>query len=294
MNNTQTIAQALAWGTQSCRVLASSHSGAETTYSQHDARSDAKVLLCAVLAQTPTYLATWPDRHLSEAQFDKFHSYIKRRMSGEPVAFITGVQAFYEHEFAVSPCTLIPRPETELLVDTALSLLEQQPGPCLDLGTGTGAIAISIAAARPDVSITAVDVVEEAVTLAKHNAQKIGVSNVDILQSSWFEHVQGRFSVIVTNPPYVEPDSPYLDIGDLRFEPNSALSSSSGGYADIEQIIRSAPNYLRFNGWLAIEHGNTQAEHVQTIFTQNGFSQVQTVCDYAKQPRLTYAQWVEK
>jgi release factor glutamine methyltransferase len=286
-----TIAQALEWGIQACSVLQETHSGAETQYTEQDAKIDTRVLLCEVLDVTTAYLFTWSDKTLTVAQVQQFVAWIKLRQTGQPVAYIIGKQAFYDSDFLVAPCTLIPRPETEVLVDLALEKLSVSSGPCLDLGTGTGAIGLSIAKAESAIQVTAVDFVEAAVELAKSNASRLRVANFEVFQSDWFTTVTGKFAVIVSNPPYVEPDSPYLQIGDIMHEPMTALTAADDGLADIKTIIAGAPEYLLKDGWLLLEHGQYQGPAIKDIFAENNFSHITTICDYAQQPRITYAQY---
>lgn len=286
-----TIGQALEWGTIECEVLKSTHSGAQTQYTDQDAKTDARVLLCAALDVSTAYLFTWSDKQLAADAWQQFQTWIDVRKTGQPVAYILGTQAFYDSEFLVAPCTLIPRPETEILVDLALEKHRLAAGPCLDLGTGTGAIGLSIAIAEPTIHVVAVDFVEEAVQLAKSNQERLRVANFEVFQSDWFATVTGKFAVIVSNPPYVEPDSPYLQIGDIVHEPMTALTAVDNGLADIKTIITEAPQYLLKDGWLLLEHGQHQGPAIQTVFAQNNFSHITTICDYAGQPRITYAQY---
>lgn len=286
-----TIAEAVEWGVQACSILQTTHSGAETQYTEQDAKTDTRVLLCEVLDVSTAYLFTWSDKTLTAAQVQQFVAWIQLRQTGQPVAYIIGKQAFYDSDFLVAPCTLIPRPETEILVDLALEKLSLCAGPCLDLGTGTGAIGLSIAKVESAIQVTAVDFVEAAVELAKSNAERLRVANYKVFQSDWYTAITGKFAVIVSNPPYVEPDSLYLQIGDIVHEPMTALTAADDGLADIKTIIAGAPKYLLEDGWLLLEHGQHQGPAVQTIFAQNNFSHITTICDYAQQPRITYAQY---
>ena len=293
--------------------------GAEQCLSEHvdpkqvdadalaDAKIDSQVLLCAVLDCNRAYLHTWSDKTLSEEQTNQYQLFLTKRHSGMPVAYILGYQEFYGREFLVSPATLIPRPETEQLVDIIINTIAESSGcsefseidaapRVLDLGTGTGAIAISVALECPTVNVQAVDLVPEAVTLAKHNVERLVVNHaqrINILQSDWFSQVDGTFDIIVSNPPYVEPDSEYLSQGDVRFEPDSALTAADNGLADIKLIIDKAPDYLKTNAWLLIEHGYQQADSIQTLFAAKGFSHIATLCDYSQHPRITLGQWAQ-
>ena len=294
-----TIADALILGAQQC-LLAHVDSD-QTNANGHalvDAKIDAQVLLCAVLDCNRAYLHTWSDKTLSDTQSAKYQQFIQQRSIGKPVAYILGYQEFYGREFLVSSATLIPRPETEQLVDVIIDKIADlsemvKNARLLDLGTGTGAIAISAALECPSIRVQAVDFVPAAVALAKQNAQRLipnHAERVTILQSDWFTQVSGTFDIIVSNPPYVEPDSEYLVQGDVRFEPDTALTAADNGLADIKLIVEQAPGYLHKGGWLLIEHGYQQADSIQQLFTAKGFSQVATLCDYAQHPRITLGQ----
>lgn len=255
------------------------------------AKLDGRVLLAHCLEQTQTYLFTWPDKTLTEQQWQDFQQLVKRRSTGEPVAHITGLRDFWTLTLAVSPATLIPRPETELLVELVLGLnLGENVNAC-DLGTGTGAIALALASEQPHWQLVGVDLIEEAVALAKSNAKRNQLRNVEFIQSSWFDNLAGRtFNVIVSNPPYVEPDSPYLREGDVRFEPLSALTADNQGMADIEHIAQHARTHLSANGWLLVEHGFEQGQAARRVFSQHGFVNVSTHKDLNELDRVTIGQ----
>lgn len=275
------IAQALRTGVEQCIIENDPYANPSI---------DAQCLLCAVLDCNRAYLHTWPDKNLSEAQSNAFFKLLKQRQTGQPIAYILGYQNFYGYDFAVSPATLIPRPETEQCVE--LVLAQPHIKRVLDLGTGSGAIAISICLERPELEVIGVDFVPEAVTLAQQNAQHLAPeSNIMIKLSDWFSHVDGKFDVIVSNPPYVEPDSPYLTQGDIRFEPDTALTASDHGLADIKTIVFKSTNYLNQNAMLILEHGHTQGHIIRQLMTQNGFTNVTTLCDYAGQPRITLGEY---
>lgn len=302
-----TIADAIKIGAEQCLSERVDPKQADADALLADAKIDAQVLLCAVLDCNRAYLHTWSDKTLSDVQTNQYQLFLTKRHSGMPVAYILGYQEFYGREFLVSPATLIPRPETEQLVDIIINKIAESSGcsefseldaapRVLDLGTGTGAIAISVALECPTVNVQAVDFVPEAVTLAKHNVERLVVNHaqrINILQSDWFSQVDGTFDIIVSNPPYVEPDSKYLAQGDVRFEPDSALTAADNGLADIKLIIDQAPDYLNTNAWLLIEHGYQQADSIQTLFAAKGFSHIATLCDYAKHPRITLGQWAQ-
>lgn len=255
---------------------------------------DARILLCTVLEKPQSFLFTWPEHVLSTDEQARFEAMIKQRADGQPVAYLTGTRAFWSLTLKVSPTTLIPRPETELLVEQALARLPQGQASVCDLGTGTGAIALAIASERPDISVTGVDRVADAVGLATQNAQYNHIENAIFRHSHWFDALAGQtFSMIVSNPPYVEQDSHYLAEGDVRFEPSSALTAGADGLDDIRYIIAQAPEYLLADGWLLLEHGYNQAQPVQALLLQRGYVDITTVNDLAGQPRVTLGRYGE-
>jgi len=254
------------------------------------ARLDAELLLAAALGKPRSFLHTWPERIVSSEAALAFDGYLKRRRTGEPVAYILGLQGFWNIDLEVAPHTLIPRPETEMLVETALELL---PGAIahrlLDLGTGTGAIALSLAKDRPQWTLTAVDRVEDAVELAERNRQRLHLDNARVLQSHWFSAVDGqRFDVILSNPPYIAANDPHLVEGDVRFEPSSALVSGDDGLDDLRLIVSQAPAHLEAGGWLLLEHGYDQGPAVRELLNRHGFEQIQTRRDLGDHERITF------
>lgn len=256
------------------------------------ARLDIELILCHILQKNRTYLFTWPDKILSSEQTEQFLQFFNRRKSGEPIAHILGQREFWSLPLAVNNSTLIPRPDTELLVELVLELfagdVPQQKRSCLDLGTGTGAIALAIASEKPDWQLVGVDKSADAVALAEKNRSELQFANVQILQSDWFAAIPAQqFDVIVSNPPYIDPQDPHLDQGDVRFEPRSALIADNKGLADIELIIQHAWNYLREQGWLLLEHGYDQGQAVRDIFYARGFIQVETRRDLGGNERVS-------
>ena len=252
---------------------------------------DSEVLLCEVLQCNRGKLIADPGYQLSETQSTQFMAYIEQRNSGHPVSYIIGHQDFWTLSLDVNASTLIPRPETELLVELAISLTVPALSQCLDLGTGTGAIALAIASEKPNWHVLGCDRIADAVALAKRNQLKNNIANAEFIESHWFSQLtEQRFDVIVTNPPYVESNSDYLNQGDLRFEPHSALVSGGDGLDDIRHIIAMSPRYLNPHGWLLIEHGFEQANSIQSLFKEQGFKQVTTKVDYAGHDRVTLAQ----
>lgn len=252
------------------------------------AQLDAELLLCSILKKDRVFLHTWPERELEDHDYSLFIELINRRLEGEPVAHILGERDFWTLNLKVTPDTLIPRPETELLVELALkNIPEDQPVKILDLGTGTGAIALSLASERPLAEVTASDFSAAALEVAKQNAEKHQLKNISFLQSHWFSEIpEQAFNIIVSNPPYVCEEDPHLDQGDVRFEPRSALTSGRDGLDDIREIIHQARNYLSNNGVLLLEHGYDQEEAVTELFNAAGFEQVSDHSDYNHQPRV--------
>lgn len=256
-------------------------------------RLDAELLLAAALNKPRSYLRTWPERELDDEQLSLFQNHLQRRRQGEPVAYILGHQGFWSLDLEVAPHTLIPRPDTELLVETALELLPATPLAVLDLGTGTGAIALALASERPLWTVTAVDRVEEAVALAERNRQRLLLENVEVRRSHWFSALDGRrFRMIVGNPPYIPASDPHLSEGDVRFEPKSALVAGSDGLDDIRQIVAQAPQHLLDEGWLLLEHGYDQGAAVRELLGARGFAGVHTLRDLGGNERITLGQWV--
>ncbi|MBB1335009.1 peptide chain release factor N(5)-glutamine methyltransferase [Pseudoalteromonas sp. SR44-5] len=260
--------------------------------SSDSAKLDAQVLLLDVLQKPRSYLFSWPEQKLTPQQQQLFESYCQRRLTGEPVAHITGTREFWSLPLQVNPTTLIPRPDTETLVEYTLSLPLPVAAKVLDLGTGTGAIALALASEMPLWQITGVDRVTDAVALANTNKQRLGFINVDFVQSDWFSQVTAQqFDLIVSNPPYIEYDDIHLNQGDVRFEPLSALVADDDGMADIKYIITQARNFLTSNGYLVIEHGYQQSTKVHSFFAQMAYTNILTVKDLANNDRVTLAQW---
>ena len=254
-------------------------------------RLDAELLLCHVLQQPRSYLFTWSDRDLSPEQVDAYDALLQRRLQGEPVAHLIGSQAFWTLDLEVTPDTLIPRPETETLVEVALDKLPDGPYRVADLGTGTGAIALSLASERTAWQVVGCDRVDAAVQLAERNRQRLEIGNAEFVQGSWFEPLKGRFDMIVSNPPYIDPEDPHLQQGDVRFEPLSALIADNQGMADIEQIASTARTYLNPNGWLLFEHGYDQGPVSRELLQRLGYENVETIQDLGARDRVTLGCW---
>ncbi|MCW8194924.1 peptide chain release factor N(5)-glutamine methyltransferase [Proteobacteria bacterium 005FR1] len=255
------------------------------------ARLDVELLLCKALAKPRSYLYTWPEKSLNQDELASFTALVDRRKQGEPIAYLLGEREFWSLKLKVNDSTLIPRPETELLVETALAFMPDGASRVLDLGTGTGAIALALASERSDSEVVAVDSSPAAVNLAIENARQLGLKNVQITRSDWFENLSGeRFDLIVTNPPYIDEADPHLKQGDVRFEPHSALVAGNHGLADIEHIIDVGRQHLNPGGWLIIEHGFEQGESVLRLFAEAGYEQVGIRKDLAGRDRLTLGQ----
>lgn len=254
------------------------------------ARLDVELLLAAALGKPRSFLHTWPERIVSSEAALKFASYLQRRQTGEPVAYILGQQGFWKLDLEVAPHTLIPRPETEMLVEAALELVPAfAPAKVLDLGTGTGAIGLALASERPAWHVTAVDRVLEAVALAERNRQRLQLNNAQVMSSHWFDSLQGkRFDLIISNPPYIAAEDPHLVTGDVRFEPNSALVAGADGLDDLRLIIDQAPAHMKPEGWLLLEHGYDQGAAVRDLLSSHGFDKIQTRRDLGDHERITF------
>lgn len=255
-------------------------------------RLDAELLLAQALGKSRSYLHTWPEHEPAAAQLAGYQAALARRRAGEPVAYILGRQGFWSLELDVARHTLIPRPDTELLVETALALLPATPLQGLDLGTGTGAIALALACERPAWQMTGVDRVAAAVALAQGNGTRLQLANARFVESCWFSALAGqRFQLIVSNPPYIAAADPHLSQGDVRFEPSSALVAGVDGLDDIRLIIEQAPAHLLAGGWLLQEHGFEQAEAVRELLSRRGFTAVDSRRDLGGHQRISVGQW---
>lgn len=253
-------------------------------------RLDAELLLMHVLEVNRTWLFTWPETTLTTEQSSQAEALLQKRLTGEPVAYLTGRREFWSLPLSVNPSTLIPRPDTETLVEWALELTLPEDSRVLDLGTGTGAIALALASEKTNWQVEAVDLNPAAVELARANASSLDL-NVDVFESRWFSGVDGRFHLIVSNPPYIDAGDCHLSEGDVRFEPLSALVADAQGMADIAEIISKAPTYLYKGGWLLLEHGYEQGQAVRELLASQGFEQVSTRNDLEGRPRITGGQW---
>lgn len=253
---------------------------------------DARILLQHVLKASHASLIAHSERTLTMDEARQVEDVFERRRAGEPVAYIVGRREFYGRDFAVTPAVLIPRPETELLVESALERMRPSAAPrVLDLGTGSGCIAISLALEDARAEVVGLDASADALRVAARNAGALGAAKVRLVQGRWFEPLRrdGAFDLVVANPPYVADDDPHLAAGDLRFEPRTALASGPAGLDALAEIVSGAPGCLRAGGWLLLEHGWNQAEAVAGLLSQAGFTDVFMARDLAGQPRVTGA-----
>ncbi len=257
------------------------------------ARVDAEALLIHALQRERAWLFAHARAALPAEAVARFEDLLARRAQGEPVAYLTGRRGFWTLDLAVGPATLIPRADTERLVELALERLDMQPGRRVaDLGTGSGAIALALASERPQAQVLATDVSAAALALAEANAQAHGLHNVAFAHGIWLAPLVGqRFDLIASNPPYIAADDPHLTQGDLRYEPLSALTSGIDGLDDIRQIATAAPAHLQPGGWLLLEHGWDQGNAVRALLSAAGFIAVETYQDLEVRDRVTLGRW---
>lgn len=251
---------------------------------------EAQILLSQVLGQTRAHVLAHPEATLSDTQQAQFDALLVRREGGEPIAYLTGEREFYGLVFLVSPAVLIPRPETELLVELALARIPQgAPLRVLDLGTGSGAAAVTLAKLRPQARVTAVDKSTEALAMARANAARLGAVNVEFMHSDWFAALNPawRFDLIVANPPYVAENDAHLGQGDVRFEPRMALASGLDGLDAIRHIAQTSPKFLCDSGHLLLEHGYNQADLCKNLLDTLGYSEVASYADLNGLARVT-------
>lgn len=276
-----TLADLLATGTAALRSVSPS------------AQLDAELLLADATSQTRTALRMSPGASVSAGQHAVYQSLIERRRLGEPVAYLLGTQDFWTLTLAVTPAVLIPRPETELVVERALTHLPSaSPASVLDLATGSGAIALAIASERPQARVVATDLSAAALHVAGDNASTLGLNQVEFRGGHWYDPVgPARFAVITSNPPYIAAGDPDLDPAVLAHEPTIALLADSDGFAALIEIIAGAPAHLEPGGWLILEHGWQQALKVRNLLEQAGFSHVRSHADLAGHERVTEGQW---
>ena len=253
------------------------------------ARIEVQCLLQHALSVTRAYLLAHPERCLSDSEQAAYDELLQRRLNGEPIAYLLGEREFFGLMLKVTPATLIPRPDTELLVELALQRCEKGGKfRVLDMGTGSGAIALAIAHDCPTAEVLACDASAAALTVAHENALRLGIANAGFVQSDWFSALhEQRFDLIVSNPPYITADDPHLQQGDLRFEPASALASGCDGLNDIRRIVSDAPAHLNPGGWLLLEHGYDQAEQVRELLRKADFKVVFSARDLSGIERVS-------
>lgn len=255
-------------------------------------RLDAELLLARIIGRNRAQLRAFPEFLVNADDVQRFAALLARRVAGEPVAYLLGQKGFWTLDLAVNEHTLIPRPDTEVLVDTVLNLPLPGAAAVLDLGTGSGAIALALAAERPAWAVTAVDRSEGALTMARTNAEANRL-RLRFLHSDWFGALGAdeRFACIVSNPPYIAETDPHLSQGDVRFEPRTALVAGPDGLDDIRHIVSEAPNYLEAGAWLVFEHGYEQGAACRALLSARGFTAVATRQDLGGHERVTLGQW---
>jgi len=253
------------------------------------ARIEVQCLLQSVLQVPRVYLLAHPERMLTDSELMHYNELLQRRLGGEPIAYILGEREFFGLNFKVTPATLIPRPDTELLVELAVQRLPaRERSAVLDLGTGSGAIALALAQTCPQADVIACDASAAALAVAQENAQALRISNVNFVLSDWFAALgKQQFNLIVSNPPYIAAGDPHLAQGDVRFEPVSALVAGHDGLDDIRQIIKQATVHLLPMGWLLLEHGYDQAAAVRSLLQQADFGEIFSACDLSGTERVT-------
>lgn len=254
-------------------------------------RADAEILLAAASGRRRTQLLAWPEQELDAVTLERFAQWQHRRLQGEPVAYLLGQQEFHGLTLTVNAHVLVPRPETELLVDFALQRTLPPAGVRVaDLGTGSGAIACAVARRRPCWSVSAVDRSTGALAVARHNGARLGLSNIVWLEGDWYAPLAGqRFDVLLSNPPYLAADDPHLTA--LRHEPRLALVGGDDALACLQHLVSGAPTHLLTDGWLALEHGWTQASAVRTLLDRHGFLDVASQLDLAGIERISFGRW---
>ncbi|GAA0200701.1 peptide chain release factor N(5)-glutamine methyltransferase [Kangiella japonica] len=279
----KTVQEALSWSISELEVLELENSNSKIIDTP---KLDAEILLADTLDKNRTWLKTWPEKTLSPTELDIFKGLIMRRKAGEPVAYLVGKQDFWTFTLKVTPATLIPRPETEHLVEFALSKIPaDEVYQIFDLGTGSGAIALALASERPQAKVTGLDISEQALSVAEDNRQQLKISNVSFQRGHWLRDWSGKIDMIVSNPPYIDANDEHLK--GLTFEPIGALVAGDNGLADIVEITEQAQQHLKPSGWLIFEHGFEQGRAVRDIMQQHRFKDVVTLADYAGLERVT-------
>ncbi|MCW2254891.1 release factor glutamine methyltransferase [Providencia alcalifaciens] len=259
--------------------------------SSDSAKRDAEILLQHITGQSRTFIFAFAETELKATELTALELLLQRREQGEPIAYLIGEREFWSLPLFVSPATLIPRPDTECLVEQALLRLPKKNCQVLDLGTGTGAIAFALATERTESTIIGIDFNPDAVSLAKRNQQRLTIKNVQFLQSDWFSSLSSQhFDMIVSNPPYIDESDYHLQQGDVRFEPLTALVADNQGLSDLAHIVSESKAYLKHQGWLLVEHGWQQGAAVRELFKQCGYSNIETCLDYGGRDRISLGQ----
>lgn len=249
---------------------------------------EAQILLAHVLGCERVNIIAWPEKEVTPEQEAQFHQFVVRRIQHEPIAYLVGEKEFWSHAFRVTQDTLIPRPDTERLIEVILEKLPSTPLKVVDVGTGSGIIACILASLRPQWHVVGVDISTRALAIAEQNAKRLNLNNIEWVHSCWLEEVKNRqFDAIISNPPYLRADDEHLEQGDLSFEPLGALVSGRTGLEAFTAIVAQAKYCLKQNGWLLFEHGYDQAKPVQELLAQNQFSDVETFKDLNGLSRVT-------
>ena len=260
------------------------------------AQLDAEVLLAHVLGKQRSYLRAYPEIKPEQAAAQAYSRLLARREAGEPVAHLTGQREFWSLNLQVTPDTLVPRPDTELLVETVLQHLPEIKSESIqlaDLGTGSGAIALALASECAQCKITATDLSTAALAVAKENALQLEISNIEFIHSNWCSAFadEQRFDMIISNPPYIPSNDPHMQAAELKCEPEFALTSGEDGLDALRNITQQARNFLKPNGWLLVEHGYDQAKAVRNLFHENGYQDIETRQDLGGNDRVCIGQW---
>ena len=269
--------------------------GTQKLDSLNSKRIDSEILLCTILKCNRSRLYAYPDKVLSKTNIKKFEELINKRSKGYPIAYITKQKEFWSHKLYINENILIPRPETELLVEKSLELISTYPlNKILELGTGSGAIAIALASENSAIDIEATDIKDDAIKIARNNADLYKINNIKFITSDWFSTIKKNdYDLIVSNPPYIASNDPNLRNHDIKFEPESALVSGNDGLYDLQKIIQESGNYLKNHGWLIVEHAYNQGMKVRKLFLDNDFSST-TIKDYNKLERVTFGKLLKK
>lgn len=255
----------------------------------HNPQQEASLLLAHSINKSKEFLIAHSDELISDDSFQRYKQYLSRRAEGEPIAYIQQQKEFWSLDLKVSPAVLIPRPETELIIEVALELLQDKDhANILDLGTGSGCIALALAKEKPHSQITACDTSSDCIDVAKINAQNLALNNIIFITSNWFQSIDtNNFDIIISNPPYISSDDEDIEYEVQKYEPKSALFSCNQGLKDLFHIIKNAPNYLSSDGTLLVEHGYKQGNDVRTQFNKCGYNNIHTSQDMQKHERVT-------